>query len=60
MVVDQFHSALQVLSCTKWEGAGINIEALQYFICSEFFYFDIFGVWLQMFPSARCLSPDWF
>jgi hypothetical protein len=36
VMVSQFHSALHVLSCTKWEGAIINIEALQYFVCDEF------------------------
>jgi hypothetical protein len=28
VVVDQFNSALQVLSCTKWEGAIINVKAI--------------------------------
>ena len=36
VVVDQFHSALHVLPCAKWECAIINIEALQYFVCDEF------------------------
>ena len=36
VMVNQFHSALHVLSRTKWEGAVINIEALQYFVCDEF------------------------
>jgi len=38
VVVDQFHSALHVLSSTKWEGTItiINKEALQYFVCDEF------------------------
>mgnify|MGYP006158919479 CR=1 FL=1 len=35
-VVNQFHSALHVLPCAKWECAIINIEALQYFVCGEF------------------------
>ena len=54
VVVDQFHSALHVRPCAERECAIINIEALQYFICGDF---TIFGVWLQIFPSARCLSP---
>ncbi len=33
VVVNQLHPLLQVLSCAKWEGAVINIEALQYLIC---------------------------
>ena len=36
VVVDQFHSALHVLSRAERECAIINIEALQYFICGEF------------------------
>ena len=57
VVINQFHSALHVLPRAKWECTVINIEALQYFVCGEFFYFTIFGVWIQIFPSARCSSP---
>ena len=33
VVIYQFHAFLEVLSCAKWEGPVINIEALQYLIC---------------------------
>jgi hypothetical protein len=65
VVVDQLHSLLQVLSRAKWEGAVINLKALQYLICGELFRFEHCWCMTAYFSIGKVLvssrhdTEDW-